>query len=149
MATVLTGLYQNNRRREVCGVTGKLPFVLEAADLREGTAVVNAASGEYTLGVLPAGIVVTAAYLAVTTGEVYGAASTATIEIGSTTLLAATTIAAAGITAGTSVPLLLDSEANLTVTLVVAGTATDNSNLNVVVEYIDYNRATMSYLGEG
>ena len=86
--------------------------------------------------------------MVVTDAEVYGALSTATIEIGATTVLAATTIAAGGVTAGT-VPLLLDSAEDLKVTLVVAGTATDNSNVNVVVEYIDYNRATMSYLGEG
>lgn len=148
MAQDLTGLYENNRRREVNGVTGKLPFVLAPASLREGTAAVNAISDVYTLGKIPAGVVITGAYLVVTDAEVYGALSTATIEIGATTVLAATTIAAGGVTAGT-VPLLLDSAEDLKVTLVVAGTATDNSNVNVVVEYIDYNRATMSYLGEG
>jgi len=148
MATDLRGLFENNRRREVNAVTTAIPYVIEAADVREGTAEVVAASGDYTVLTLPAGVLLTSISLIMETDSLYGAASTAAISVGGSSVLAATAINAAGVTAATAPVLVEGGSADVVITLVVAGTNTAESTVRVAYEYIDYARATMSYIGE-
>ncbi len=145
----LTGLFSNNRRREAQAVVGTLPYAIESADLREGTAAVVATNELYTLLNFPDNVVITSVSLVVETGCEF-AAGTALVKIGSTTVIPATTVATAGITASDDCPLLLEGDNALTVTP-ASLTVTDanaDARLRVVVEYIDFDRATMSYIGE-
>lgn len=149
MATDIRGLYTNNRRREMNAVTLQLPYVMEDADLREGTAVVNSAAGDYTALTLPDGVLVKSITLIVSTGEEYAGAATVAATIGGTSVLAATTIAAAGVTESTTnLPLVTEGDADVVLTLAAVEASSDIANIKVVVEYIDYARATMSYIGE-
>jgi len=146
----LRGLFQNNRRREVQAVVGQLPYSLEDADLREGTSEVVATNEAYTLGTLPTGIIVTGVQLIVETGSEF-VAGTCDVAIGSTTVIPlATDLTTAGITASDDCPLLLEGDNDIVITpaslTVDAGNAA--ANVKVIVEYIDYDRATMSFIGE-
>lgn len=148
MATDIRGLYENNRRREVNAVTSTVPYVLEPADLREGTAEVVVTSGDYLTISIPSGCVVTAADLVIESGAEFGTGSTAAISIGGSSVIPAHAIDVAGLTVGTTVPVLIhgDSE-DVVITVVAAGTSTEDSVIKVVIEYIDYTLATMSFIG--
>ncbi len=149
MAKDLRGLFSNNRRRETNAVTSSVPFILEPADLREGTAAVQVTSGDYTTLSIPSGCIVTQATIIVEEGAEYGASSTAAVKVGSTELVPATAIDTAGITIGSAVPILVSGGSeDVVITMVSTGTSTENSVVKVVVEYTDYDRATMSYIGE-
>lgn len=144
--TDLRGLFQNNRRREVNAVTTVVPAIIEEADVRGGTAAVVAASGDYTLLSIPAGSVVTAIYLVV--DDAYDVTATLAATIGGVSVLAATSVAAVGITTGTATPMLITSATeDVVATMDVTGTPTKGA-AKLVIEYVDYDRATMSYIGE-
>ncbi len=146
----LKGLFENNRRRESQAITGKLPYSIEAANLREGTAEVVATNEAYTLVTLPDNVIVTNAFLVVETGSEF-AAGTCAVTIGGTTVIPSTTsLTAAGITASSDAPLLLEGSNDVVITPAALTVTSANSNavVKVVVEYIDYDRATMSYIGE-
>ena len=150
MATDVRGLFQNNRRREAHAVTATIPSIIEQADLRSGTAAVTLASGDYTTLTIPANVIVTSVSLVVTDPLAGGTVSAGTLaaKIGGTSVLTATTITAAGLTAGTGFPLLVSGNgADLVVTAAVTGIP-ETGGGQVVVEYTDFDRATMSYIGE-
>ena len=146
----LRGLFQNNRRREAQAVVGKLPYSIEPADIREGTDAVVATNEAYTLCTLPDNVIVTGAYLVVETGSEF-VAGTCQVAIGGTVVIPALTdLTTAGITASDDAPLLLEGQNDIIIT--PASLTVDEGNAlaetKVVVEYIDYDRATMSYIGE-
>ena len=149
MAKDLRGLYQNNRRREVNAVTVSVPYVLTAADLREGTAAVVATSAAYTTLTIPGGALITGVSLIVEKDVMYGTGSTAQVKIGGIEVVAATAIDAAGATASTAVPILIEGLGeDVEVTLVVAGTPNEKAVARVVITYADYDLATVSFIGE-
>lgn len=149
MATDLRGLFQNNRRREAQAVVGTVPAIIEPADLREGTAEVVVASGDYTLLTLPNNVVVHNVYLVV--DEAYDSATSATFtaSIGGTSVFALpVNVKAVGLSAGTNVPLLVTGgTADVVATMAITG-ATTTGTAKLVIEYVDYDRGTMSYIGE-
>jgi len=126
-------------------VTLTLPAVIEAADLREGTPAIEAVVGEtYTLGTLPAGIIVTGVCIVVT--DVMGTGVTLKSDMGSAPLVAAADCATVGLTMSTTTdPVLLTTATD--VTAEITGNPTGGS-VSVVIDYTDYERATMSYIGE-
>ncbi len=146
----IKGLYSNNRRREINSVTCSLPYVLAPADLREGTAQSVVISADaYTALTIPAQSVIQSVYLIVEAGNEYGAASVVTVKVGATEVVASTTIAAAGITEGTNIPLLVDGSAeDIIITPTLAGTSTDKSEVKVLINYVDYDLGTVSFIGE-
>lgn len=147
MATDLRGKFQNNRRREASAVTVTLPAVLADADLRAGTSAVIAANGDYTGLTLPAGTLITGVKLLV--DEAFDSATSATlaVAIGGTAVVTATNIKALGLTNATgNVPMVLTSSADLVGTFAFVGAPTVG-NAKVIVEYVSYNGATMSYIG--
>jgi len=146
----LRGLFENNRRRETNAVVGELPYSIESADLRSGTAATVATNEAYTLVSVPSNVVVTNVFLVIETGSEF-VAGTCTVTLGGTEVIPAlTSLTTAGITASTAAPLLLEGAQDLVIT--PASLTVDSGNANavakVVVEYIDYDRATMSYIGE-
>ena len=146
----LMGLFQNNRRREAHSVTCTLPAVISSADLREGTPVETLEAVTYDLLEVPANVIITDVCLVVV--DVMDKAVTATLDLADATapvsLLAATALDAAALTAGTNLPVLVTVPTKLTAT--VAGTVAGltEGTAKFVVSYIDYDRATMSYIGE-
>ena len=146
----ITGLFQNNRRRETNAVTCSLPYVLASADLREGTAQEVVISADaYTALNIPANSIVERVHLVVEAGGEYGAGSTVTVKVGSTEVIASTTIAAAGLTSASVIPLLIDGSSEpIIITPTLAGTSTEDSVIKVVVTYTDYDLGTVSYIGE-
>jgi len=146
----LRGLFKNNRRREINAVVGTLPYAIADADLRTGDAAVVATNEAYTLVTLPAGTVVTGVNLLVETGSEF-IAGTCKVDIGATTVIPALTdLTTAGITASDDAPLLLDAAYDVVITPASLTVAAGNANavVRVEIEYVDYNRATMSYIGE-
>lgn len=146
----LRGLFQNNRRREVSAVTGTLPYAIEAADIREGTAEVVATNEAYTLITLPAGIIVTGVSLIVETGREF-VAGTVSASVGATVVIPLLTdLTTAGVTVSDDTPIVLEADTDITITpaslTVDAGNA--KARVRVIVEYTDFSRATMSFIGE-
>ena len=150
MATDLTGLFQNNRRRESHSVTLTLPAVLEQANLREGKAVVTAPDATaIILGVLPAGLIITDMCVVVTDVMDAGITLKADLVDGATTtpVVAAAPLDAAGLTkSATADPVLTVLDTQLVAEL--SGPVSKGA-VQIVINYTDYARATMSYLGEG
>jgi len=149
MATDLRGLFENNRRREAHSVTGTVPAIIEQANLREGTAEVTVASGDYTLLSIPNNVLVTG--ISVVIDNAYDSATSATINaaIGATGIFtAAVDATTVGVTAGINFPLLVTGgTADLVATMAITG-ATTKGTAKILIEYVDYDRATMSYIGE-
>ena len=105
-------------------------------------------SGDYTALTIPAGVIVTGVKLVVE--EAYDSATSATlaVAIGGTAVLTATNVKAAALTDSTgNLPLLVTADADLVGTFAIVG-ATTTGMAKVVVEFTDYNGATMSYIGE-
>ena len=146
MATDLRGLFQNNRRREHNAVTVTVPAVITPADLRTGTAAVLAAAGTYTLLTIPAGSVISRAYLVI--DDAYDSTTaTIAVSIGATAVLTATTCKVVGLTASTGgLPLLITAPPDVVATSALTGTVTTGT-AKFVIEFVDYDRATMSYIG--
>jgi len=145
----IKGLYSNNRRRETNAVTCSVPYVLGAADLREGTPQeVVITADAYTCLTIPANCIVTAVNLVIEAGAEYGTGSTVGVKLGAIDVITAGATDAAGLIAGTNVPALVDgSSEDLIITPALAGTSTEDSVIKVVVEYTDYDLATVSYIG--
>lgn len=148
MATNIKGLFQNNRRREASALTATFPAVIESADLRAGTAEVVVASGDYTAATIPAGVVITNVFTVV--DDVFDSVTSATLtgKVGATAVTAAVDVKAAGLTkSSTNLPMLVTADADFTGTFAIVG-ATTTGTAKLVIEYITYDGATMSYLGE-
>lgn len=148
MATDIRTKFQNNRRRETSAVTVSFPAVIEPAELRTATAAVVAASGTYTGVTLPAGTIVKGISLVV--DEAFDSATSATLAatIGGTSVLAATNVKVLGLTTSTTnLPMLLTSNADLVGTFAIVGAPTKGC-AKIVVDYISYDGATLSYIGE-
>ena len=146
----LRGLFANNRRREAQAAVGTLPYAIADADIREGTAAVVATNEAYTLLTLPDNILVTSVDLIVETGGEF-VAGTATVTIGATTVIPALTdLTTAGITSSDDCPIIVEGSADVVITpaslTVDAGNAL--AKVKVVIGYVDFDRATMSYIGE-
>jgi len=149
MAKDIRGLFQNNRRREAHAVTAALPFTLDTADLREGTPAVELASGDYTVLTLPMGVLVTGAYLVVEEDNAFDGTVTAQAKIGTVALFSAAidcTKIGPSLGKAASFPILTSTNEDVTVTMDV--TSATKGSVKIVLEYIDYNRATMSFIGE-
>lgn len=147
MATDLRGLFENNRRRETNAVTVSFPFNLGDADLRSGTPEKVMESGEYVGFTLPGGVIVTNAYLVVT-DAFDGAGSSIKVDIDTTNIIPALTdITTEGLTISAVTDMLVVEPVDVKATMVIDGSGTKGV-AEVVIEYIDYKRATMSYIGE-
>ena len=148
MATDIRGLYQNNRRREVSAVVGALPFVLDDADLREGIAEVDIATGDYTVLTIPADMIITGVQMVVKEDNVFdGAGTTMSLDIGGATVVALTPVDVPVFKDGVGLPLITTSATDVIFAAVVAGSGTQGK-VQAIITYIDYDRATMSYIGE-
>ena len=150
MAKDLRGLFQNNRRRESHAVVGTVPFVLESADLREGKKELDLTTGDYTLLTIPANVLVTGATMVVEEAGVFdGAGTKVSAKLGTVSIMGDAAVDAAGVTKGTaaSFPLLTTTEQDVIATATVAGKGTKGV-AKLVISYVDYGRATMSYIGE-
>ena len=148
MATDIRGRYENNRRRCKDAVTTQFPLVMQEADLREGTAEVHAVSGDYTALTIPGGVIVTGIRLVV--DEAFDSATSATLAaaIDGTSVLAATDVKTLGLTnSTTNLPMLVTANADLVGTFAIVGAGTVG-NAKIVVDFVDYDGATLSYLGE-
>ena len=147
MATDIRGLFENNRRRTVDAVTTTFPAVLQEGSLRDGTAATVVESGTYTALTLPKGVIVTGVKLVV--DEAFDSATSATlaVKLGTTAVVAATTVKTAALTATNSnMPMLLTADTDVIGTFAITG-ATTKGIAKVVIEFIDYNGATTSYIG--
>ena len=142
----LRGKFQNNRRREANVVTITVPVEVEGADLREGKAPVTLAPADLVQCLdVPAGVIITSVYLAITTPSTV--AASVKFDIGADALMADTPINAAGLTNDPAfVPLLVTDPQTIVCTM--GGAAATDGEASLVVEYFDYTRATMSYIGE-
>lgn len=146
MATDLRGLYENNRRRETSAVTVSFPFVLGESDLRAGTPAETMVSGEYIGFTLPGGVIVTNAYMVIT-DAFDGVGSTIKVDIDTTTIIPAlTSLTAEGLTISAVSDMLITEPVDVKATVVIAGSGT-KGEAEIVIEYIDYKRATMSFIG--
>ena len=151
----LRGLFSNNRRREVNGVTGVLPYSIADADIREGTVEVVLGNEASTLVTIPAGCLITEAYAVVETGSEF-VAGEAIVSIGSVAEVIGVAITpidltTAGVTSPEAVlPIITEADTDVvvTTTAVTVDAGNAKAQLRVVLAYTDYKRATMSYIGE-
>ena len=141
----LRGLFQNNRRREAHSVTITIPALIEAADLREGTPDEFVVAGDtLELLELPGNIIITEMCVVVT--DPMDAGVTLKADIDAASIVVAADCTTAGLTkAATTDPILVT--APTLITGVISGTPTIGS-VDIVISYVDYKRATMSYIGE-
>ncbi len=149
----LMGLFQNNRRRESHSVTCTLPAIINSADLREGTPAETLDALTYDLIEIPANVIITDVCVVVT--DVMDVAGTATLDLDDAAgvvnfLTAGVALETAALTAGdtSKLPVLVTSPTKISSTVTGAGAALTKGEMKFVISYIDYDRATMSYIGE-
>lgn len=140
--------FGNNKRREASAHRGILPYVIQEADSRQGIVkeIVLTAT-DYILGTIPANVIVTKAYLNVT--EAYTAATTATVTVnlGATALFTNVDVKTVALTASAITGVLTSAPSNIVAQFAFVGAETGEiGELEVVIEYIDYNRDTGSYV---
>ncbi len=141
----LRGLFQNNRRREAHSVTISIPALIEPADLREGTPDEFIVAGD-TLELLeiPGNVIITDMCIVVTDPMDAGVTLKADIDV--TPIIAAGDCATVGLTKSATTDPILVTQPTL-ITGVITGTPTVGS-VDIVISYVDYKRATMSFIGE-
>ncbi len=149
MATDIRGLFSNNRRRETNAVSGSVPFVLAPADLRTGTDVEEASNGGYTVLTLPAGVLVTGINAIIEEGNEFSSGTFKATIGGTEVIPAATPLDTAGVVRSAAEHMLTTAGgADVVITLAGGPAGSEVSIVNLVIDYIDFNRATMSYIGE-
>ena len=151
----ISGLFQNNRRKEGSAVTMTLPAKLADGELRSGTPDTLLGTGDViTLGRIPKGVIITnicALVESVMTGptqvklDIVEVSPTATV----TALIANVDPTATGLTApGTAwANMWTDMDYDITATVTGAATA-ETGAVKLVLEYITVDGNTMSFLGE-
>jgi len=145
----LSTQFQNNRRREAAAVTAAIPFSLSEGDLREGTAGETLVTGDYVVAKLPAGVLVTEAFLVVEPENVFDGAAGVTkvgITIDGSSMIASTDVTIVQTKKGAGTAKVTTAETDV-VASVVIDAATTTGKASIVLRYIDYSRGTMSYLG--
>ena len=141
----LKGLFQNNRRREAHSVTLTIPAMIAPADIREGTPAEFVVAGDILeLIELPANIIITDMCVVVT--DPMDAGVTLKADIDTTSIVAAAACDTVGLTKAATADPVLVVEPTL-VTAVITGTPTVGA-VQIVISYVDFKRATMSYIGE-
>lgn len=148
MATDVRGLFGSNRRREVNAVTCTLPYVIGSEDIREGIAEVVLASGDYTVLTIPGNVILNTLSLVVPPGATFGVGSTATVLVDGSVELPDGAIDSEGLDVAATMPMYLSSPSDIVIRLALAGTSTEAACVKLIMEFIDFDRATMDYIGE-
>jgi len=149
----LMGMFQNNRRREAHSVTCTIPAVIATADPRENIPndELIAVGDVLELLEIPANVIVTEACIVVT-DPMDSTTCTLKLDIDTIVLAAAAPVAAdntsALVDASTNLPALITAPTKVTATVVALTGILTRGSAKLVLSYIDFDRATMSYIGE-